>query len=269
MPTAVVTGSSSGIGQSTALEFARRGFDLILHTRRNLEGLQFTCRQAAQLNPNITIHCAACDFSVAQACSQFVKFAFSSAGLELTAWVNNAGVDVLTGSLAQADFETKLQRLWEVDVLATIRLSRLVGREFLNQSANLPPSIVNIGWDQAEQGMEGDAGEMFCPIKSAVQSFSRSLARTLAPRVRVNCVAPGWIRTSWGEKAPDYWEQRAKNECLLGRWGEPSEVAQTIVWLASDASFVNGQVIAVNGGFSPKGAQDPNEDSQNESSNLE
>ncbi len=70
-------------------------------------------------------------------------------------------------------------------------------------------TIVNIGWDQSETGMAGDSGELFSATKGAVAAFTRSLAKSLAPAVRANCVAPGWIQTEWGQQASDYWQQRA------------------------------------------------------------
>jgi 3-oxoacyl-[acyl-carrier protein] reductase len=66
----------------------------------------------------------------------------------------------------------------------------------------------------------------------------------------VNCVAPGWIRTAWGAGASELWQQRAVRESMLGRWGEPEDIAATVRWLVSpEAAFVTGQIIAVNGGF--------------------
>ena len=98
--------------------------------------------------------------------------------------------------------------------------------------------------------MEGDSGELFAAAKGAVMAFTRSLARSLGPEVRANCVAPGWIKTAWGEQASDGWQRRAVRESMLRRWGTPEDVAGVIRWLASPAGeFVTGQVIPVNGGF--------------------
>jgi NAD(P)-dependent dehydrogenase (short-subunit alcohol dehydrogenase family) len=109
--------------------------------------------------------------------------------------------------------------------------------------------ILNMGWDQAETGMEGDSGELFAAVKGAVMAFTRSLALSLAPEVRVNCLAPGWIRTAWGAGASERWQQRVRRETPLGRWGEPEDVAAATRWLASPAaSYITGQVIRVNGG---------------------
>lgn len=109
--------------------------------------------------------------------------------------------------------------------------------------------ILNMGWDQAETGMEGDSGEIFATTKGSIMAFSRSLALSLAPRVRVNCLAPGWIRTAWGEQASKDWQDRAMNEAPLQHWGDPEDVARAAHWLVSPgSSFITGQIIRVNGG---------------------
>ncbi len=131
--------------------------------------------------------------------------------------------------------------------MATLRLSRHIGRLMKERGQG---TILNIGWDQAETGMAGDSGELFAATKGAVMAFTKSLARSLAPQVRVNCLAPGWIRTSWGEQASAYWHDRAKRECLLERWGTPEDVARVTRFLVSQAAaFVTGQIIPVNGGL--------------------
>ena len=97
--------------------------------------------------------------------------------------------------------------------------------------------------------MDGDSGELFATAKNAVMGFTRSLAVSLAPQVRVNCIAPGWIQTAWGDQASEYWQNRVLDETPLRRWGQPEDIAAVARFLLSDeASYMTGQVINVNGG---------------------
>ncbi len=97
--------------------------------------------------------------------------------------------------------------------------------------------------------MEGDSGELFTAIKGAVLAFTRSLALSLAPRVRVNAVSPGWIKTDWGETASSVWQERVLKETPLDRWGQPDDVADACRFLIGPgSSFLTGQVVRVNGG---------------------
>ena len=91
----------------------------------------------------------------------------------LDAWLHIAGADTLTGAAAKLPFDAKLDLLWSVDVAATIRLCRAVGRLMDDQGSG---AIVTMGWDQAETGMEGDSGELFAATKGAIMAFTRSLA---------------------------------------------------------------------------------------------
>ena len=80
-------------------------------------------------------------------------------------------------------------------------------------------------------------------------AFTRSLALSLAPTVRVNALAPGWIKTAWGEGASPAWHDRVLRETPLARWGTPEDVAQAACFLVSPgAAFLTGQIIRVNGG---------------------
>jgi 3-oxoacyl-[acyl-carrier protein] reductase len=106
-----------------------------------------------------------------------------------------------------------------------------------------------MGWDQAETGMAGDSGELFSATKGAILAFTRSLALSLAPNVRVNALAPGWIKTKWGETASQGWQNRVLRETPLARWGTPEDVARVACFLVSpSAQFITGQVVRVNGG---------------------
>jgi 3-oxoacyl-[acyl-carrier protein] reductase len=221
---AAVLGSTSGIGRAVALALADAGADVIVHGR--------TSRDQADLADR-----AAGDRLVADAWSLW-------GGLD--AWLHIAGADTLTGAAAKLPFDAKLDLLWSVDVTATIRLCRAVGRLMALQGSG---AIVTMGWDQAETGMEGDSGELFAASKGAIMSFTRSLALSLAPAVRVNALAPGWIKTAWGDGASSVWQDRVLKETPLARWGTPEDVAQVARFLVSPAAgFLTGQVIRVNGG---------------------
>jgi 3-oxoacyl-[acyl-carrier protein] reductase len=239
---AVVSGSSSGIGRAIALALARAGADVLVHARQNRAGVEETAAEIRALGR--MAHVLIADLAEPAEQDRLVAAAWEWKLIDI--WVNNAGVDVLTGAAANWSFEEKLKALWCVDVTATLRLSRAVGQRMKARGRG---TILNIGWDQAETGMAGDSGELFAATKGAVMAATRSLAQSLAPEIRVNCLAPGWIRTNWGANASRDWQERAKSESLLGRWGEVEDVAAVARFLASPAAaFINGQIVPINGG---------------------
>lgn len=225
---ALITGSTSGIGAAIAEALAVRGAEVITHGRKQAAGRHI----AADLGEPAEVDRLAND-------------AWNLlGGLELL--VCNAGADTLTGAAGKWSFDEKLEALLAVDLKSTMRLARDIGARMRARGRG---SIITVGWDQAETGMGGDSGELFAAAKGAVMGFTRSLALSLAPEVRVNCLAPGWIRTAWGETASASWQERVRRETPLGVWGLPEDVAATAVWLASPAAgFVTGQTIGVNGG---------------------
>jgi 3-oxoacyl-[acyl-carrier protein] reductase len=240
---ALVTGATSGIGRAVALELAAGGADVIVHGRQSPEAAEETAAavrlaggRSAVLMADLRYH--------AEARRLWEQAWETWNGLDIC--VNNAGADTLTGETAKWSFERKLDELLAVDVTATMLLARSLGFRMKKAGGGL---ILNMGWDQADVGMEGDSGELFAASKGAVMAFSKSLALTLAPEVRVNCLAPGWIRTAWGRGASAAWQERVRRETPLQRWGTPEDVAAAARWLASPAArYVTGQVVRVNGG---------------------
>jgi 3-oxoacyl-[acyl-carrier protein] reductase len=238
----VVTGSSSGIGRAIALECARAGADVVISCRTSKDGAEATATEIRKLGREAFV--LTVDVSDSASRSQFECQCFSLGRID--ALVNNAGVDLLTGEMKEADYQTKLKLLLDVDVAGTIAMSRIFGHRFREQGKGC---ILNIGWDQSDRGMEGDSGELFAATKNAVMGFTRSLSLSLAPEVRVNCIAPGWIRTAWGDGASDYWQQRVLDETPLKKWGLPQDIANIARFLLSqDAAYITGQVMNVNGG---------------------
>ena len=240
---AAVLGSTSGIGRAVALALAEGGADVIVHGRRSREAAEEVAALVRSKGPRAEVLMA--DLEDREAGDRLVEAAWGTWG-GLDAWLHLAGADTLTGPAAKLPFDAKLDHLWAVDVVATIRLCRSVGRLMKDQGHG---SIVSMGWDQAETGMEGDSGELFAATKGAVLAFTRSLSLSLAPEVRVNAVSPGWIKTAWGDSASTPWQERVLRETPLGRWGSPEDVAGACRFLVGPGSaFLTGQVVRVNGG---------------------
>jgi 3-oxoacyl-[acyl-carrier protein] reductase len=240
---AAVLGSTTGIGRAIAMALAHAGADVIVHGRASHAAAGEVAATITRLG--VRSHVMMADLADREAGERLVEEAWGHWG-GLDAWLQVAGADILTGAARSLSFEEKLDALLALDVVATIRLTRHVGRLMKSHGGG---SIVTIGWDQAESGMEGDSGELFAAAKGAVMAFTRSLSLSLAPDVRVNAIAPGWIKTAWGESTSQPWHDRVLRETPVGRWGTPNDVAGVACFLVSPrASFVTGQIIRVNGG---------------------
>jgi 3-oxoacyl-[acyl-carrier protein] reductase len=240
---AIITGASSGIGRATALRLAQAGWNVGIHFRRSKEAAHQVANDVHQFGRKSLLFQA--DLADTTTSIPLVEESWKQTG-GFDAWIHLAGADLLTGAEARLPFEQKLDLITRVDLIGTILTTREAGRRMRKAGQG---SIVTIGWDQSATGMEGDSGEIFAAIKGGVASFSRSLAKSLGPVVRVNCVAPGWIKTAWGENASSIWQERACREAILSRWGTPDDIANVVEFLISDrALFLTGQTINVNGG---------------------
>jgi 3-oxoacyl-[acyl-carrier protein] reductase len=240
---AFVAGSTSGIGRAIALELAAAGADVMIHGRINREMADEVAGRCREFGVAANVILA--DLADPAATIELADLAWrKSCGLD--AWIHSAGADTLTGALAKASFDAKLDVLWRTDVVATMLATRRIGQRMKDRGQGV---ILTMGWDQAETGMAGDSGQLFAATKGAVTAFSRSLSVSLAPEVRVNTLAPGWIRTAWGEGASSEWQERVVRETPLGVWGTPADVAAAARWLVSPAArYLTGQTIRINGG---------------------
>jgi 3-oxoacyl-[acyl-carrier protein] reductase len=240
----LVTGGSSGIGRAIALAAARAGADVALTYRTNSSG----ARQVEQEILGLGRKARAIQLDVAsEAAIRDVGPAVRAALGRLDVWVNNAGADILTGAGAELSDVEKLALLLAVDLRGTILASWAAASLFAAQSEG--GVIINMSWDHVLVGMPGRNPEMFAAVKGGVLAFSKSLARSAAPHVRVNVLAPGWIDTSFGKGLDAKTRTTIATSAPLGRWGTPEDVAGAAVFLASPAAaFITGQTMFVGGG---------------------
>lgn len=239
----LVTGASTGIGRAIAEESAAAGACVAVHYARSAAAAQAVVEHNRQIGVDSVAF--GCDFRHTDDLREFLDAAWNHwHGLD--GWVHNAGADLLTGAAANFNYAEKLNELWKVDVAATVLITKEIGMRMKQQGHGV---ILTIGWDQADRGMEGESGELFAAAKNAIMGFTRSLAVSLAPEVRVNCIAPGWIKTAWGEQASEVWQERVHRETPLQRWGQPRDIAKLARFLLSaEAAYITGQVINANGG---------------------
>jgi 3-oxoacyl-[acyl-carrier protein] reductase len=240
----LVTGASSGIGQAIAVACARAGADIGLTYRANEAGAQEVAREIRALGRQAVV--MQLNLTDARSVGAVGPAARDALG-RLDVWVNNAGADILTGSGALLPTIEKLDLLLAVDLrgtmLASWQAAELMGAQ---EQGGV---IINMSWDHVLTGMAGANPQLYAAVKGGVLAFSKSLARSVAPRVRVNVLAPGWIETSFGAGANERLRQQVAESTPLKRWGMPEDVAGAAVFLASPAaSFITGQMMLVGGG---------------------
>jgi 3-oxoacyl-[acyl-carrier protein] reductase len=240
----VVTGASSGIGRAIAEACAAEGAGVLLTHRASPERAREVADAIAACGGRA--HVCQADLATRDGCERLVAEARERLG-RLDVWINNAGADVLTGEAAAWEWERKLDTLLAVDLKGTIACSYAAGEVMRRQERG--GTIVNMSWDHVATGMAGEDPQLFAAVKGGVLAFSKSLARALAPAVRVNVLCPGWIETSFGEQVDREFHRSVEQDTPLRRWGHPQDVANAALYLASpEAAFVTGQAINVNGG---------------------
>lgn len=238
---AVVTGASGGIGRAVALAFAEEGTKLVVHYKESAEAASEIVREITTRGGQAVAVQA--DVSREDDVARLAREALERFG-RVDVWVNIAGADILTGEGAALSDVEKLDYLLAVDLRGTVLCSWEAARAMADGGI-----IINMSWDRALAGRAGRESELFSAVKGGIVGFSKSLALSLAPGIRVNVLAPGWIATSFSESLGEARRREIAESTPLKRWGTTADVASAAVFLASPgASYMTGQVLLIGGG---------------------
>jgi len=239
---AIVTGSSSGIGAACALELAKRGWSVVVNHSKSAAEAQ---KVVAQCKDAIAVQA---DVGEDADCRRLAQAALDKWG-RIDALVNNAGT---TKFVKHADLEglsaEDFLRIYRLNVVGPFQMTRACAAALKAAQG----AVVNISSVASLLGTGSSVA--YGASKAALNAMSLSLARTLAPEVRVNVVAPGYVDTPWQHAMLGTDKARAAAERYasfvpLKDYARPADVAETVAWLVEGARMVTGEVLFVDGGL--------------------
>ena len=245
-PTALVTGAATGIGRAAAVALAAAGYDVAINYSRSEEAARETAAQAQAKGAKTLLF--KCDVSD-DACVRQMLVAVEREFGRLDALANNAGI---TSNVKAADFEAMTAEEWDrvfgVNVRGIFQVTRAAAPMLKAARGSVVNTASIVGLRPGPQPLP------YAASKAAVVNLTKLLALNLAPDVRVNAVAPGWMEGDWmqrmlGDRYADLMARRAKSTPLR-RCATAEDVAEVIVNLITSNRFVNGEVIVIDGGYS-------------------
>ncbi len=243
---AIVTGSATGIGAACAEELARQGVDVVVNYARS-DGL---ANEVAERCRNCSVDSIAVqgDVSEDEACRDIVNAALSRWG-RLDILVNNAGTTVFAdASDLKALTATDFERIFAVNVTGAYQMTRAAEPALRRSPLG---SVVNISSHAGFSGVGSSSA--YAASKGALNTLTLSLARALAPDVRVNAVCPGFVDTGWMSRKLDdeslaAFKKRSAAISPLKRLVSPAEVAEAVSWFALGGPSITGQLLVIDAG---------------------
>lgn len=237
--TVLVTGGAGGIGSAICRKFAEAGYAVIITYNGNLEKAENLCKSLVGEEHSV-FHAPVND---AKRLSELADFVESKYG-KLDVLVNNAGI---TTPVAHDDLDGLtdewIDRIFETNVRGTFAMIRACKALLLKSKEAL---VVNISSVAAISGVGSNVA--YCASKAAIDSITRSLARALAPKIRVVSVSPGWVLGEYTKNIDPQYLQTQIDKTPLGRLAGAEDVANTVFVLTTHLTFTTGSIIPVDGG---------------------
>ncbi|MDE5945866.1 MAG: 3-oxoacyl-ACP reductase FabG [Oscillospiraceae bacterium] len=232
MKTAIVTGGSGGIGSAICRMLAENNYFVYVNYSSSKE-------KAIKLAEEI--HGSAIKFDISD--REQVNNAINSIG-QVDLLINNAGISEI--NTFDSVSPEKADRILNINLKGTLNCSRAVIPDMIHRKSGVIINISSI-WGQCGASCEVD----YSASKAGVIGFTKALAKELAPSgIRINCIAPGFIMTDMNSNFSESDLQLIKNDIPLGIFGTPQDIANAVMFFASEkSSFITGQILGVNGGM--------------------
>ena len=238
---AIVTGGSVGIGAAIALDLARNGAHVAINYRKHADEANKIVEEIKKLGrKGLAVQA---DVAKSADAEQMVQSALKEFG-HLDILVNNAGIN--QDSVVWKMTEDQWDNVMAINLKGCFNYIHAVAQLFKNQNSG---KIINI---TSINGLRGKFGQSnYSASKAGIIGFTKSVAKELARRnICINAVAPGFIETEMTGKLSEELKSTVLGQIPLGRFGSPKDVAQTVLFLASDqANYITGQVLVVDGGM--------------------
>ena len=239
--TILVTGSSRGIGRATAIAFAQDGANVAVNYIKNKTAADEVVTEIKKLGRDaITIQAdVANEEDVKRMIGEVIKH---FGGIDVL--VNNAGIVFDTPILE------KTVEQWERTLRVNLIGTFLCIKHAVPHMKNRPgASILNISSTNGIDSLSPESAD-YDTSKAGVISLTKNFSQSLAPSIRVNSIAPGWIDTEINKDLPKEFIESETQKIALKRWGRPDEIAKAVLFLCSeDAGFITGSTLVVDGGY--------------------
>ena len=238
--TVLITGASRGIGASIAKTFAKNNYNIIINYLNNQEKAR---RLQEELTNKYKVKCILikADISNEEEVKKMTSIAIEEFK-KIDVLVNNAAISIDT--IFQDKTVDNFQKILNTNLIGTFLVSKYISKYMPNNSSIINISSTN-GIDTVyPYSMDYDAS------KAGVINLTKNLAIELAPKIRVNSVAPGWVETDMNKDLSKEFKEQELNKILLKRFANPEEISEVVYFLASEkASYINGTTIRVDGGI--------------------